>query len=72
MSHSKQGITDRLCLRCTKKFKSTGIGNRICKDCKTSNAIVPHIKEINLSGSGRADDYVHELRYAKGKEHGEQ
>jgi len=38
--------TKRICLRCNKKFKSTGPGNRICPKCNQHNITAYDLQEV--------------------------
>lgn len=45
-SPTRLPTTKRICLRCNKKFKSTGPGNRICPNCTSANNKVHSLKEV--------------------------
>ena len=41
-------FTKRKCLPCGKMFDSWGVGNRICKECKTSSAYKDAINTTSI------------------------
>ena len=52
---------ERTCLKCGKKFRSTGPGNRICKKCTRINAGFGSIPEALLAkqrGSKRHNGFI--------------
>jgi len=43
-------LVKRMCLKCSKEFKSKGAGNRICEKCNTDNKYLS--SRQNKFGSG--------------------
>ncbi len=58
--HSKpksgKGKTKRVCLKCRKKFPSTGPFNRVCDKCRCINERVKKESKLGITSIGRKHD----------------
>lgn len=50
-SRAKRILKKRVCLRCNKKFDSTGPGNRICRECHKQETRGPSIRVCQVKTS---------------------